>query len=101
MLIAGIGNESISYVMFQRRTTVETGADEPPYFVFDDLCNRGTDTLRSITLKKGKLLFLKALAEEKVFEITLNAISEEIALLASQLRAIFNEHEDKLNLDLG
>ena len=65
MLIAGIGNESIGYVMFQRGTTVETGADEPPYFEFDDLCNGGTDILRSITLKKDKLLILMTLPAKK------------------------------------
>jgi len=31
-LIAGIGNEAVGYVMFQRGTTPETGKDEPPYF---------------------------------------------------------------------
>jgi len=101
VLIAGIGNESIGYVMFQRGTTPETGAYEPPYFEFDDQCNGGTDILKSVTLKKDKLLIKTTLpAEEDGFEITLNATSEETALLASQLRAIFHEHEDKLHLDL-
>lgn len=56
VLIAGIGNESNGYVIFQRGTTPETGEDEPPYFEFDDQCNGGIDILKSVTLKKGTAL---------------------------------------------
>ena len=101
VLIAGIGNESDGYVMFQRGTTPETGEHEPPYFEFDDQCNGSTDILQSVTLKKGMLSIRAALpAEEGGFEIFLDATSEETTQLASQLRAIFRGHEDKLNLEL-
>ncbi len=100
-LIAGVGNESIGYVMFQRGTTPETGSDEPPYFEFDDQFNGGNDILQSVTLRRDQLLIRTTLPPERNhFEITLNAASEDIALLASQLRAIFEWHEDKLHLDI-
>jgi hypothetical protein len=101
VLIAGIGNEAIGYVMFQRGTTSETGSDEPPYFEFDDQCSGGTDILRSVILKRDKILIKTKLpAEADEFEVALDATSEEKDLLAAQLRAIFRGHADKLHLEL-
>jgi len=48
IIVAGIGNESIGYVMFQRGTTTETGGDEPPYFEFNDQFNGGTDVVEMV-----------------------------------------------------
>lgn len=101
VLIAGVGNESAGYVMFQRGTTPETGCDEPPYFEFDDQVNGGNDILRSVVLRKKQLLIRTTLPSEgNYFEISLDAAFEDIALLASQLRAIFVGYEDKLHLDI-
>jgi len=96
VLIAGIGNESIGYVMFQRGTTPETGGNEPPYFEFDDQVNGSTDALKSVELSNHLLVVntnLDNLGAEK-FEITLVATEEEIDQLSSQLKLIFVGYEE-------
>ena len=101
VLIAGVGNEATGYVLFQRGTTPETGANEPPYFEFDDQHNGGTDILQSVTLTP-ELLSIKANTDvdQRSFAISLHASAEDVELLASQLRKIFAGYEDQLHVEL-
>lgn len=102
-LIAGIGNESIGYVMFQRGTTPETGKDEPPYLEFDDQFNGGTDIVESVELSK-KLLTVhidKSRSDIEDFQLELDAEPEEVKQLASQLKKIFEGHEERLHINIA
>lgn len=102
-LIAGVGNESIGYVMFQRGTTQETGKDEPPYFEFDDQFNGGADVVESVELTEKQLYIQidKTRFDTSAFKITLDAEPDEVRQLASQLKRIFEGHEEKLHIHIA
>ena len=102
-LIAGIGNESIGYVMFQRGTTPETGKDEPPYFEFDDQINGGTDIVESVELLNNLLTFKIDIAhfDIEAFQLTLDTEPDEVKELASQLKRIFEGYENKLHINIA
>lgn len=102
-LIAGIGNESTGYVMFQRGTTAETGKDKPPYFEFDDQLNGGTDIVESVELSNNLLTIDidKSRFDIEIFRLTLDATPEELQQLASQLSKIFDGYEDMLHINIA
>lgn len=102
-LIAGIGNESIGYVIFQRGTTQGTGKDEPPYFEFDDQFNGGTDMVESVELSDNMLTVNidKSRFDIEAFQLTLDATPEEVKQLASQLTKIFEGYENRLHIRIA
>ena len=100
-LIAGIGDESIGYIMFQRGMIPETGSDDLPYFEFDDQTNGDSDVIKSVELS-GDLLIVhtdEIKIGESLFEIKLDANQEESRELVSQLEKIFSGHENLLSIN--
>jgi hypothetical protein len=101
-LIAGVGNESIGYVMFQRGTTSETGKDEAPYFEFYDQFHGGTGFVESVELSENLLAVHidKTRFAIEVFQLTLDAEPEVVKQLASQLKKIFAGYEERLHISI-
>ena len=101
VLIVGVGNETDGYIMFQRGTTSETGADEPPYFEFNDQSNGGTGILQLVTINGEQLLIkTNSASKESEFEISLGVTAEDITLLITQLRLIFLGYDEKLHVEI-
>ena len=103
VLIAGVSNELVGYVLFQRGLTAETDHEEPPYFEYDDQTNGGTDLIKSVELTEKYLTICttKISSNFEKFQITLDTDTKVIKELSSQLKKIFKGHESKLQIKIA